>query len=158
MVSGRSWDLRVRSWAALGAYVGARGVVLGAILDVLGVWGRSWTPYGRSWAALGACLGGLGCTWAALGTFVGDLGPLLGFSWRSWAAIGAAVCDPGPLLELILTILGCSWGLSLRTAAVLRAYVGGLQLKIERHSYFENVLISRAGARCAAWGAVLGRS
>ena len=54
---------------------------------------------------------------------------LLGFSWRSWAAIGAAVCDPGPLLEPILVVLGLSWGLSLRSAAALWAYVGGLGLK-----------------------------
>ena len=41
VVSGRSWDLRVRSWAALGVYVGTPGVVLGPISGVLGVWGHS---------------------------------------------------------------------------------------------------------------------
>ena len=117
-VLGRSWSLCWHSGGGFGTYFGCLGPFLG--------------PYGQSWAALGACLGGLGCTWAALGTFVGDLGPLLGFSWRSWAAIGAAVCDPGPLLESILAVLGSSWGLSLRSAAALGAYAGGLGLENRR--------------------------
>ena len=43
VVSGRSWDLCVRSWAALGAYVGTPGTVSGPILGVLG---RSWASTG----------------------------------------------------------------------------------------------------------------
>ena len=63
VVLGRSWGLCVRSWAALGAYVGGLGAVLGPTLAILSL----------SWASIG----GLGCTWAALGACVGDLGPLL---------------------------------------------------------------------------------
>ena len=50
-----------------------------------------------------------------------------GLCWRSWAALGTFVGGPGP-----------SWA-----------------EKCEEHSYLENVLISRAGARSAAWGSVL---
>ena len=35
VVLGRSWDLYVRSWAALGAYVGGPGAVLGSTLSPL---------------------------------------------------------------------------------------------------------------------------
>ena len=67
----------MRSWAALGAYVGgldsggSPGTHVGDLELLLGL-------YGQSWAALGASIGGLGCTWAALGAYVGDIGPLLG--------------------------------------------------------------------------------
>ena len=60
VVLSRSWGLCVRSWAALGAYVGGLGAVLGDLGPLLGL-------YGRSLAALGASIGGLGCTWAAVG-------------------------------------------------------------------------------------------
>ena len=50
VVSGRTWDLHVRSWAALGAYVGMPGAVLGPIWDVLG---RSWAPTGGPGLLLG---------------------------------------------------------------------------------------------------------
>ena len=53
VVLGRSWGLCVRSWAALGAYVGGLGAVWRPMLAILGL-------YGRSWAALGASVGGLG--------------------------------------------------------------------------------------------------
>ena len=43
VVLGRSWDLCVRSWAALGAYVCVPGAVLGPVLDLLG---RSWASTG----------------------------------------------------------------------------------------------------------------
>ena len=43
-VLGRCWDLCVRSWAALGAYVGGLGPLLGPMLAVLG---RSWGLCGR---------------------------------------------------------------------------------------------------------------
>ena len=57
VVLGRSWGLCVRSWAALGAYVGGLGPLLEPMLAVLG---RSWGLCWRSWAALGAYVGGLG--------------------------------------------------------------------------------------------------
>ena len=112
---GRSWDLCWRSGGGLGTYVGDLEPLLGL--------------YGRSWAALGASMSGLGCTWAALGASIGDLEPLLGLYWRSWAALGAAVCGPGPLLELVLAILGRSWVLCWRSWAAVGAYAGGLGLK-----------------------------
>ena len=61
-----------------------------------------------------------------LGTYVGDLELLLGLYGRSWAALGAAVCGPGLILELMLAVLGRSWGLCWRSWAALGAYVGGL--------------------------------
>ena len=68
VVLGRFGGLCVRSWAALGAYVGSLGAVLGPMLAILSC----------SWGSVG----GLGCTWAALGAYVGDLAPLLGlYSW-----------------------------------------------------------------------------
>ena len=45
----------------------------------------------------------------------------------------------------MLAVLGRSWGLYGRSRA----------RKCEEHGYLENVLISRAGARSAAWGSVL---
>ena len=67
---------------------------------------------------------------------------------RSWAALGAYVGGLEPLLGLMFSILG-----------PLLAVLGRLGLeKVEEHDYLENVLISRAGARSAASGAVLGRS
>ena len=76
VVLGRFGGLCVRSWAALGAYVGGLGAVLGTMLAILGL-------YGRSWATLGTSVCGLGCTWAALGAYVGDLGPLQAVLGRS---------------------------------------------------------------------------
>ena len=67
---------------------------------------------------------------------------------RSWAALGAYVGGLGQLLGPILAVLRRSWGLCGRPGAE----------KCEEHAYLENVLISRAGARSAAWRAVLGRS
>ena len=57
-------------------------------------------------------------------------------------------------------------GLCVRSRAALGAYVGGVgrswglygrsrARKCEEHGYLENMLISRAGARSAAWGSVL---
>ena len=57
MVSGRSWDLFWRSWAALGASVTGLGLLLELMLAVLG---RSCGLRWRSCAALGAYVGGLG--------------------------------------------------------------------------------------------------
>ena len=95
----------------------------------------------QSWAVLGAYVGGLGPT---LRCSVGGLGPLLGLGARSWAALAAYVGALGPLLGLC----GWSW-------AALGAYVAE---KYEEHVYFENVLISRVGARSAASRVVLGCS
>ena len=39
VVSGRSWDLRWRSWAALGAFLGDLGQLLGPMLAILGCLG-----------------------------------------------------------------------------------------------------------------------
>ena len=80
VILGRSWDLCVRSWAALGAYVGGLGAVLAPILAILG----------RSWASTG----GLGCTWAARGAYVGDLGPLLSPLPSSGGIVRARVGSP----------------------------------------------------------------
>ena len=67
------------SWAALGAYVAGLGSLSGPLRAVLGIsWGLCW----RSWAAPGA--------------YVGGLGPL-----------PAYVENPGPLLGLMLAVLGC---------------------------------------------------
>ena len=50
-VLARSWALCWRSWAALGAYVGGLGLLLGPMLTVLGRFrGLSW----RSWAKSGS--------------------------------------------------------------------------------------------------------
>ena len=128
VVLGRFGRLCVRSWAALGAYVGGLGTYVGDLELLLGL-------YGRSWAALGASIGGLGCTWAALGAYVGDLKPLLSLYWRSWPALGAAVCGPGSHLKPLLAVLGCSWGQCRRSG----------DEKCKEHGYLENVLVSRAG-------------
>ena len=70
---------------------------------------------------------------------------VLGLSWGrcvlSWAALGAYVGGLGPLLGPTLAVLGRSWGSEAE--------------KCEERGYFENVLISRVGARSAAWGSVL---
>ena len=50
VVLGRSWGLCVRSWAALGAFVGGLAPSWGLLWAVLG---RSWGLCWRSWAALG---------------------------------------------------------------------------------------------------------
>ena len=75
------------------------------------------------------------------------------------AALGAFVGGLVPLLEPMLEVLGRSWDLCWRSWAVLgRSWdlcVRSGAEKCEEHSYLENVLISRAGARSAAWGSVL---
>ena len=53
-----------------------------------------------------------------------------------------------PLLGPMLSVLGRSRGLCGRSGAE----------KCEEHGYLENMLISRTGARSAAWGSVLSRS
>ena len=81
---------------------------------------------------------------------------------RSWDYVGYLGPLLGPLLavlEPMLAVLGRSWDLCWRSWAGLGADVGGLgPKKCEEHGYLENVLISRAGARSGAWGAVLRRS
>ena len=50
----RSWDLCVRSWAALGAYVGGLGPLLGLMLVVLAALGAyvgsPWRPWAEKWS------------------------------------------------------------------------------------------------------------
>ena len=48
-VLGRSWGLRCRSWAALGAYVGGLGLLLGPMLAVLGALGPKCGPNPEMW-------------------------------------------------------------------------------------------------------------
>ena len=50
VVLGRSWDPCVRSWAALGAYVGGLEAVFGPIVAILG---RSWASTGGPGPLLG---------------------------------------------------------------------------------------------------------
>ena len=57
----------------------------------------------------------------------------------------ASVGGLGSLLGPMLAVLGLSWDLCGRSGAE----------KCEEHGYLENVFISRAGARSAAWGSVL---
>ena len=68
-VLGRSWGLCWRSWAALRAYVGGLGSLLGPMLTIL----------------------------VPLGTYVGGLGPLLGLMLavlgRSWGLCGRSGAD-----------------------------------------------------------------
>ena len=95
MVLGRSHGLIEQSWAALGAYVGGLGPLLGPML------------------ALWACLGGLGPLsvpmLAVLGLSWGRLRLLLALCGRSWAALGAYVGGLGPLSGPMLAVLGRSW-------------------------------------------------
>ena len=62
----------------------------------------------------------------------------------------------------MLAVFGGSWGLcwwSWRLVGHVLAVLGRLGLKVvEEHDYLENILISGAGARSAAWGAILSRS
>ena len=102
VVLGRSWGFCVRSWAALGAYVGGLGAVLGPMLAILSC----------SW---GLCVG----SWAALGANVRGPRPSWDLCWRSSAALGAYVVGPGPLLGPMLAVLGRSWGLSWRSWPLL---------------------------------------
>ena len=103
-LTGLCW----RSWAALRAYVGGLGLLLGPILAVLGRFGAFVGGLGpllglclRSWAALGTYVGGLGALWAGLRA------PCV----RSWAALGAYVGGLGSLLGPLLVVLGRPWGL-----------------------------------------------
>ena len=102
VVLGRSWGFCVRSWAALGAYVGGLGAVLGPMLAILSC----------SW---GLCVG----SWAALGANVRGPRPSWDLCWRSSAALGAYVVGPGQLLGPMLAVLGRSWGLSWRSWPLL---------------------------------------
>ena len=83
LVLGRSCGLCWRSWAALGAYAGGLGPLLGLTLSVLG---PSWGLCGRSWAALGAYVGGLV---RLLGPMLAVLGCSQALCRRSWERIRA---------------------------------------------------------------------
>ena len=144
-VLGRSWDVCLQSWAALGPYVGGLGPLLGRMLAVLG---RSWGLCWWSWAALEAYVAALGDSWSLKWSVLG----LSGRSWEGiragkWPWLGRESLSGGNLGQL----LGLCW----RSWAALGAYVAE---KCQENGYLENVVISRAGARSAASGAVLGRS
>ena len=123
---------------------------------------RDLRPRGWSWVALGTSVGGLGCSWApcwrswvALGAYVRGPGPSWGLCWRFRAVLG-------PLFGAMLAVLGRSWDLcwwSWPLLGPLLAVLGRFGPEnVEEHGNLENVLISRAGARSAAWGSVLSRS
>ena len=114
---------------------------------------------GRSWASTGGpgpLLEPLQAVLAALGRLLGLMLAILGRSWASTLGPGALLAPlcavlcrswslswrSWPLLGVILAVLGRSWGLCGRSGAE----------KCEEHAYLENVCISRAGARSAAWG------
>ena len=80
VVLGRSWGLCVRSWAALGAYVGGLGV-LGPMLAILSC---SWASTGGPGPLLGPLCVVLGRSWS--------------LCWRSWAVPGLYARDLGQLL------------------------------------------------------------
>ena len=105
VVLGPSWGLCVRSWAALGIYVGGLGAGLGLMLAILSC----------SWASKG----GSGPVLAALRRL---LAPMLAILGRSWASTGG----PGPLLGPLCAVRGRSWSLCWRSCSALGAYVGGL--------------------------------
>ena len=134
-----------RSWAAPRASVGGPGPLSAHMWVVLD---RSQGLCGRSWAVLVPLLAVLGRLGSALGCYVGGLGPLLG----SMLAV----------LGLMLAVLGRSGSVcwrSWRLLGPLLAVLSRLALKkVEEHDHLENVLISRAGVRSAAWRAVLSRS
>ena len=132
-VLGCSWGLCWRSWAALGAYVGGLGLLLGLC--------------GPSGSLLGPILGILGRSWDLLGAYVGGPGPLLGpllavlsrlgpknveehgklenvLISRTGARSAASGGRLEPLLGPILAVLGRSWSLCWRSWAALGAYVG----------------------------------
>ena len=135
----------------------------------LGVPGGLGQLPGPLWAVLGRSQPICGWSWTALRASVGGPGPSWCLCWRSWAILG-------PLLGAMLAVLGRSWGLCWRSWAScwrswgvcwrswrllrpLLAVLSSLALKkVEEHDHLENVLISRAGARSAAWRAVLSRS
>ena len=101
---------------------------------MLAVWGRSWDLCWRSWAALGPLWAVLGPSWGLYRRSWLHLGSSWDLCWRYWAALGPP-----------LAVLGRAWSLCGRS---------GIE-KCQEHAYLENVLISRAGARSAAWGSVL---
>ena len=127
----RSWALCARSWAARRAFVGGPGPSWSLCWRFWAVLGRASVLCWRSWGALGAYAGGLGLTnvqsvaKSKMCLFPGrerDRRP----GGRSWAALGAYVGGLGPLLGLMLPVLGHSWSVCWRSGAALGAYVGGL--------------------------------
>ena len=155
-ILGRSWGLCVRSWAALGAYVGGLGLLFGSMLVFRG---RSWDLFWVSWAVLGPLRALLGCSWALSGRswlhlggswgLVGDHGALLGFSWRSWAALGTYLGGLGPLLGPIFAVCSRSWSLCGRSGAKKSKDIATLKtcLFLERE---RDVRLGRS------WGALRG--
>ena len=146
---GRSWGLRWRSWAAVGAYAGGLGSLLGPMLAGFGRLGAYVGGLGRSWSLSSRSWGLCWRSWVALGAYVGGPGPKnaknmatlkmcvflererdlrpgggilrrsWGLCWRSWVALGPSVGSLGRLLEPTLAILGRSWNLCWRSWDVL---------------------------------------
>ena len=87
--------------------------------------------------------------WAALGAYVRGLGPHVG-------GLGSLLGPMFAVLGLMLAVLGRSWGRCWRSWRLLEALLALLSRlghkKVEEHDHFENVLISRAGARSGACG------
>ena len=106
--------------------------------------GPLWAVLGR----LGAFVGGPGRLGSAFGCYVGGLGPLLGSVLAVLGLMLAVLGRPG-------SVCWRSWRLLGPLLAVLSRLA---LLKVEVHDHLENVLISRAGVRSAAWRAVLSRS
>ena len=132
-VLGRPWGLCWRSWAALGAYVGGLGLLLGLC--------------GPPGSLLGPILGILGRPWGLLGAYVGGPGPLLGPLLAVLSRLGPknveehdklenvlisrmgarSAASGGCLEQLlgpILAVLGRSWSLCWRSWVALGAHVG----------------------------------
>ena len=126
VVLGRFGGLCVRSWAALGTFVGGPGPLLWPLLAVSG---RSWASAGGLGPSWGLCWR----SWAAPGALWAVLGRSWGLSWRSWAALGAYVGGLGPLMGPLWAVLGRSWVLCWQSWAALG----------------RKVAQTRTGARCS---------
>ena len=77
-----------------------------------------------------------------LGAPVGCLGALVGTFGKGSKAFVSNLEQSWAVLEPLWAVFGRSWGLCGRSGAE----------KCEERAYLENVSISRAGARSAAWG------
>jgi len=113
-VLGHALGLCWRSSAALGAYVGGLGQLLGHMLAVLACfWDLCWL----SWAALGAYVGGLGQLFGAyVGGLESVLGPTLAVLGRSGTHVGGLVTLLG---HLFAVLTGNTLGFCIRSLAAL---------------------------------------
>ena len=78
VVLGRFGGLCVRSWAALGAFVGGPGPLLWPLLAILE---RSWASVGGPGSLLGPILAVLGRSWARRWRSSASMLQVLGRSW-----------------------------------------------------------------------------